>query len=166
LSKLYGMFDGEIPFITPGDLDRSDGVCKRYVTKAGAAKSRIVDKGALLVCCIGTIGKMNKATQQSAFNQQINAVSWGSRVDADYALEMMRFFRANIARDGASTTLPILKKSRFAEILVPVPPISDQKVFANIVRAIESQRRQVNSHLIELNIFFTSLQSRAFAGEL
>ena len=74
------MFDGAIPFITPGDLE-SDRPIKRTVTDAGAEASRTVDAGATLVCCIGaTIGKIGKSTVRSAFNQQINAVEWGERM--------------------------------------------------------------------------------------
>ena len=40
-----GMFDGAIPFITPGDLE-SDQPIKRTVTDAGAEASRTVDAGA------------------------------------------------------------------------------------------------------------------------
>ena len=69
-SAKEGMFDGVIPFITPGDLESDDPI-KRTVTDAGAAASRTVGAGATLVCCIGaTIGKIGKSTVRSAFNQQ------------------------------------------------------------------------------------------------
>src|SRR5690606_31226943 len=66
------MFGGEIPFITPGDLESGEPA-KRTVTEAGARASATVTTGATLVCCIGaTIGKVGKATTLCAFNQQIN----------------------------------------------------------------------------------------------
>ena len=111
-----GMFDGAIPFVTPGDLESKQPV-KRTVTEEGANESRIVNAGATLVCCIGaTIGKMDVATARSAFNQQINAVEWGETVDPAYGLAVMRFFKPTIVAWGSSTTLPILKKSAFEKI--------------------------------------------------
>jgi type I restriction enzyme, S subunit len=63
------MFNGPIPFVTPGDLERDEPV-KRSLTNAGAEESVTVRAGAALVCCIGaTIGKMAKARERSAFNQ-------------------------------------------------------------------------------------------------
>ena len=79
-SSEYGMFDGAIPFITLGDLG-SGTQAKRTLSQAGVLKSRTVKTGSALVCCIGaTIGKMDIAIQESAFNQQINAVEWGAQV--------------------------------------------------------------------------------------
>ncbi len=166
-SKEPNMFDGDIPFITPGDLKDSWVESARTVTEAGASKSRTVEGGASLICCIGaTIGKMGKAAARSAFNQQINAVTWGPLIDPDFGFEMMRFFKAKIANDGASTTLPILKKSLFEKIEVPAPPIKLQHRFATIVQSVEQQKSRLRTHLDELDTLFASLQARAFAGEL
>lgn len=166
-SKFDGMFDGGIPFVTPGDLRETWTDSMRTVTESGAKESRTVERGATLVCCIGaTIGKMGKASQLSAFNQQINAVSWGSRIENNFGLELMRFFKAKIAKDGASTTLPILKKSLFEKIAVPVPPLPLQGRFAAIVESVEQQKNRMLAHLAELDALFACLQSRAFNGEL
>lgn len=106
------MFDGPVPFVTPGDLGYLITSVRRSLTIDGASKSRIAQAGSTLVCCIGaTIGKMGYAQQDCAFNQQINAVTWGTQVDSKFGYYAMKFFSADIADRGASTTLPILKKS-------------------------------------------------------
>ena len=81
-------------------------------------------------------------------------------------LEMMRFFKTKMSHDAASTTLPILKKSRFENLLLPVPPLSEQSHFAAIVKSIEQQKANQRAHLAELDTLFASLQSRAFRGDL
>ena len=165
-SKLDGMFGGEIPFVTPSDLKETWVEASRTVTSAGAAKSRTVSRGATLVSCIGAVGKMGKVGEASAFNQQINAVSWEECIADPVGLEMMRFFKAKLAHDAASTTLPILKKSRFEKLLLPVPPFDEQNRFAAIVESIEQQKARQCAHLAELDTLFTSLQARAFRGDL
>ena len=167
-SRLEGMFDGDIPFVTPGDLKETWVQTKRTVTNAGAENSRTVTKGATFVCCIGaTIGKMGKAIKTSAFNQQINAIEWKPDVVvSDYGLEMMRFFKAKIVKNGASTTLPILKKSLFQKIQVPTPPLPLQQRFAAIVEKVEAQKARMHGQLTELDTLFAALQQRAFNGEL
>jgi len=166
-SKMEGMFDGDIPFVTPSDLEGTWIKNSRSVTETGAKKSRTVEKGATLVCCIGaTIGKMGKAATFSAFNQQINSISWGNSVFNSFGFEMFKFFKHKIVNDGTSTTLPILKKSLFQKISVPVPPLALQQQFAAIVESVERQKVAMKAHLAELDDLFGSLQQRAFNGEL
>jgi type I restriction enzyme S subunit len=161
-----GMFGGPIPFVTPGDLESEQPV-KRSVTEAGAVEAETVRAGATLVCCIGaTIGKMGKATQHSAFNQQINAVEWANGVDDNYGLGVLRFFKPQIATWGASTTLPILKKSSFEKIEIPVPPLPLQREFARRVTAVEKLKTAQRASQAELDALFATLQHRAFRGEL
>jgi type I restriction enzyme S subunit len=165
-SAMDGMFNGPIPFVTPGDLERDEPV-KRSLTNAGAEESVTVRAGAAFVCCIGaTIGKMAKARERSAFNQQINAVEWTREIDDRYGLAVLRFFKPTIVAWGASTTLPILKKSTFEKIEVPVPPLPLQHEFACRVEAMEKLKTAHSASLMEMDALFASLQHRAFRGEL
>lgn len=161
-----GMFDGPVPFVTPGDLE-SGQPAKRTVTEEGAAASRTVNAGATLVCCIGaTIGKMSNVPVRSAFNQQINAVQWSPDVDPQYGLVCMRFFKPKIIAWGASTTLPILKKSAFEQIEIPVPPYEHQRAFGRLAEMAQQMALTHKSSLHEADTLFASLQHRAFRGEL
>jgi type I restriction enzyme S subunit len=165
-SARAAMFDGPVPFVTPGDLE-SGQPAKRTVTEEGAAASRTVNAGATLVCCIGaTIGKMSNVPVRSAFNQQINAVQWGPNVDPQYGLVCMRFFKPKIIAWGASTTLPILKKSTFEQIEIPVPPYEHQRAFASLAEMVRQMALTHKSSLHEAETLFASLQHRAFRGDL
>ena len=165
-SAKAGMFDGPIPFVTPGDLE-SDAPVKRSVTEAGAKEIVTVRPGATLVCCIGaTIGKIGAARVRSAFNQQLNAVEWGEAVDDRYGYAVLRFFKPTIIAWGASTTLPILKKSAFERIEVPVPPINLQREFARRLLMLDRLEASSRASLASLDELFAALQSRAFRGEL
>lgn len=165
-SAKEGMFDGQIPFVTPGDLE-SDAPVKRSLTEAGAAEVGTVREGATLVCCIGaTIGKTDFAKTRSAFNQQLNAVEWGAEISDSYGLAVLRFFKPTIIAWGASTTLPILKKSSFERIEIPVPPIELQNKFAVRIEAVAKLEVSHRESLAQLDSLFSSIQHRAFRGEL
>jgi type I restriction enzyme S subunit len=165
-SSEHGMFEGTHPFVTPGDLG-SGQVSKRTLAEAGARRSRSVRKGSALVCCIvATIGKMDIAREDSAFNQQINAVEWGDSVIGEFGIEALRFFKDAIATAGASTTLPILKKSAFEKPRIPVPPIDLQRDYCRRLDAI-------NPYLVRLQTAVQlgaslkqALMTKAFSGEL
>lgn len=166
-SSLEGMFGGYIPFVTPGDLETGKPT-KRTLTEAGACETGTVRAGASLVCCIGaTIGKIDIASTQSSFNQQLNAVEWSQDIVDDlYGLTVLKFFKPTIIAWGASTTLPILKKSSFEKITIPVPPLSLQKDFSRKLLSLEKLIKTVKAYQAEANELFGSLQSRAFSGEL
>lgn len=161
-----GMFDGPIPFVTPGDLESGQTI-KRSLTAEGAKESKTVRSGATLVCCIGaTIGKIDIARARSAFNQQINAVQWSSEVDDLYGYGVLRFFKPTIKAWGASTTMPILKKSAFEQIEIPVPPLALQQQFASMYRATEKLRSKQKISLNKCDELCASLQHRAFTAQL
>ena len=165
-SKLAGMFGGTIPFVTPGDLE-TERSADRHVTALGATTSRMVKEGSTLVCCIGaTIGKIGQANSMVAFNQQINAVEWGPMIVPSYGTFAVRQIRHLIVGRATSTTLPILKKSLFEKLEIPVPKLNRQQEFDCKLRQMKSQRTAMTTHRAHLETLFAALQSRAFAGEL
>lgn len=165
-SAKEGMFDGPIPFVTPGDLE-SDKPVKRSVTEAGAKEIGTIRQGATLVCCIGaTIGKIGMTRVRSAFNQQLNSVEWRDLINDSYGYWALRFFKPTIISWGASTTLPILKKSAFERIEIPVPPVELQKEFARRLQAVDDLSAAYRASLDFLDELFHTLQYRAFRGEL
>ncbi len=166
-SAKEGMFAGDIPFITPGDLDSNTRETQRYVTEAGAAEVRIVRAGSTLVCCIGaTIGKTDRTWKRSAFNQQINAVEWDEQIDDDFGIVCMKQCSGVVIRHGSSTALPILKKSLFERIQIPVPPLPLQKDFAVRVTEIRAVQTEQSASRKRLDDLFQSMLHRAFEGEL
>lgn len=164
-SAKTGMFNGTVPFITPGDLESHLPV-KRTVTEAGAQDVGTVRKGAALVCCIGSVGKMGMASERSAFNQQINAVEWYETIDDIFGLYALATLKNELASSAASTTVPILNKSAFEKFALPVPPMNLQREFSERITAIDSMRRHHERSAFETEELFTALQSRAFRGEL
>jgi type I restriction enzyme S subunit len=115
------------------------------------------------VCCIGaTIGKTDIAEVPCAFNQQINAVEWNEAVAGEYGTICLRELRAVIVGRGSSTALPILKKSLFEAIEIPVPPRSAQEIFATRalgIRGIAGTQRQCTAHAAQA---FQSLLAGVF----
>ncbi|MBL7680102.1 restriction endonuclease subunit S [Enterobacter hormaechei] len=129
-------FGGNIPFITPSELTDSDYLLKpdTTLTEKGLATTKLIPKNSILVCCIGSLGKMAMADLPVATNQQINSVIF----DEDkiyyrfgfYALKLLKNELKNIA---PSTTVAIVNKSRFSELKIPRPPLEEQRRIADIL---------------------------------
>ncbi|RYZ75558.1 MAG: hypothetical protein EOP06_32250, partial [Proteobacteria bacterium] len=113
-----------------------------------------------------TIGKVGMAAEASAFNQQLNAVVWGGEIEDKFGFELMRFFKPTIVAWGASTTLPILKKSSFERIEIPVPPLDLQREFAAYLTRVAILKKLHDDAIFGLNELFLALRRKAFAGEL
>jgi type I restriction enzyme S subunit len=165
-TKNEGMFGGEIPFATPGDLDVDLEFTQRTITTAGAAFTKVVRAGSALVGCIGNVGKMAKTPVATALNQQINAVEWGQDVDDDYGIEVLFFAVPQMLALASSTTVPILNKSGFSKVRIPVPPLAIQRDFSLRRSAVRRLRLVHRAALVLTDRLFGSLQHRAFRGEL
>lgn len=160
------LFGGNTPFVTPGDLD-SGKQAARTISPAGLPYCRTVRAGSTLVCCIGaTIGKSDIATSQSAFNQQLNAIEWGEKIDDIFGLFAIRSIKQQIVSRGASTTMPILSKKKFSTLEIKVPPIENQQQFASIIRKIWAHESSLTQSMRMVSELAETLQYRAFRGDL
>ena len=159
-------FGSDIPFVTPGDLE-SDNPAGRFLSRQGQQLSRTVRRGSSLVCCIGaTIGKVGFAHVECTFNQQINAVEWGCAVEPTYGYYALRASADNIRHAATSTTLPILNKSNFERMRIPVLPLERQHEFAEQVHCVQGVQKSAMSRCEIAQELYASLQYRAFRGEL
>ncbi len=77
-------------------------------------------------------------------------------------------FRANIQRiaTGSAGSMPNISKEKLKNLFVPLPPISLQNQFAQIVENIEAQKTLVKQSLQESEDLFNGLVQKAFGGEL
>ena len=111
---------------------------------------------------------MGIAKTRSAFNQQINAVEWSAEVMPQYGLFALAQKRDEIIHrgKGAATTLPILKKSTFQTIEIGVAPLSRQHLFETRINKVNEAKISLEDAGRREEDLFTSLQHRAFRGEL
>ena len=55
---------------------------------------------------------------------------------------------------------------RLKELPIPIPPLNIQQQFSRLVKSKEHLKKVIQSHLTEIDTLFSSLQHRAFNGEL
>jgi type I restriction enzyme S subunit len=72
-TKQEEYFGGEVPFVTPTELNGGIPVSKTPVTltEIGANQVRVIPENSVMVCCIGSLGKTGIAGTRLATNQQI-----------------------------------------------------------------------------------------------
>jgi len=126
-SDLYG---NEIPFIGPGQITPQGKIIdpEKWLSEKGRNQTTIAKLGDILMVCIGgSIGKSAIAHKELAFNQQINCVT-AVCLDNRYlhiAMNGPHFQKAIIVSATGSAT-PIINKSRWDELLIPLPPLAEK----------------------------------------
>ena len=132
-------YGGNIPFFKPTDLEqgRDTKYASDYLSAFGFEQSRKLPAKTILVTCIGaTIGKTGISSVVGSCNQQINAIipNYGAFYIFVYYVCISNYLQCEIKKNASATTLPILNKSNFENILFPLPPFAEQQ---RIVTEIE-----------------------------
>lgn len=153
-TSLYG---NECPFFKPTDLDKGYNVTHStdYVSEKGYNSGRILPKMSVLVTCIGaTIGKTGLIHKTGICNQQINAIIPNSFIFTEYTFFLLNslYMQEQIYINSSATTLPILNKSKFDSLLIPLPTFTEQqrivlkiKEIFSIIDTIESSKTDLQT---------------------
>ena len=156
-TRFYG---GDLPFVTPAELDTGLPVttATRTLTEEGAAEARPLPEGTVMVCCIGSLGKIGIAGRSVATNQQINSVVFDrNQVWPKYGYYACRLLKPKMECMAPATTLPIISKSKFAELEIPLPPLAEQRRIAEVLDRAEALRAKRRAALAEFDSLTQSL---------
>ncbi|MDU9050982.1 MAG: restriction endonuclease subunit S [Candidatus Electrothrix sp. Rat3] len=150
---------GKVPFVTPVQLGFRDPIttANEFVTMDGAERGRMLPKDAVLVCCIGSLGKTGVAGVPLITNQQINAIIFDpNQVEARYGYYAACKLTHLLEHFAPSTTVKIVKKSSFAKMEIPLPSLAEQKRIAKILDAADAMRAKRREALAQLDTFLQS----------
>ena len=123
-------FGSDIPFVSPGDIQ--NGMLtynNQALSLLGKEVARVCEKGSVLQVCIGgSIGKAAITDREVTFNQQINAIS-PVYIDSKYLFAVMQsqMFVSTMKEQAGGTATPIINRGLWDALLVPVPPLAEQK---------------------------------------
>ena len=136
-------FGNVIPFLSPGDIQDNTIVSynNQGLSNLGIEKARVVDENSVLQVCIGgSIGKAAINDRKVTFNQQINSVT-PILCEAKYLFYCMvsSHFMGKIQIASAGAAKPIINKSKWVELLIPLPPLAEQKRIVEKITQILEQ---------------------------
>ena len=114
------------------------------LTTVGREKARIAPAGSILMACIAgsvnSIGKVGLLDREAAFNQQINAIVPGDKVDARFLLTMLSLSKAYLCSNVNQQLKGILNKSTLSAKQFPVPPLPLQQEFADFATSVDKSK--------------------------
>lgn len=132
-------YGGNIPFIKPADIQNTiiNYKTEDYISNLGQQKARIANEGDVLITCIGNLGRNNVVQQRVAYNQQINMIS-PIFVESHllHYFMLSHFFIFSMYSYASATTLPILNKTKLSNLMIPIPPLSEQKRIVDKINCV------------------------------
>ncbi len=168
-------WDGDIPFLKPSNISYSGELDLnqiQYLSPSGAEKSRIIPRNSVLMVCIGaSIGKVGLVEELVTCNQQINAITPKKDVDVRYLYYALRTgtFQNKMKREAGQATLPIINKSKWEHLQIPLPPLTVQKeIVARLdklsenVKRLEANYKQIIANCDELK---KTILKKTFEGD-
>ena len=149
-TKDKSLYGDDFPFFKPTDLDAGFEVysSENTVSKKGYSNGRSLPEQSVLVTCIGaTIGKTGFIRKTGICNQQINAILPNEKIVAEYTFFSMcsELEQQQILMNASATTLPILNKSKFDNLLFPVPPYREQILIVEKLKEVLSYVDKINN---------------------
>lgn len=141
-----------------------------HLSETGAARSRTVPAGALLVACIAgsleSIGRAALTDRKVAFNQQINAIQPAADVSPLFLYGLFKLTRQYIQSQASKGMKKILTKGDFEQITMIKPPFDRQQQFAVVTEKIERIKVSYRYALTDLETLYAALSQSAFKGEM
>lgn len=150
-----------IAFIKPSDLNNC-GITNlaygdEWLSEQGSKVARVVDSGAVLVTCIGTIGKVGVALRDISFNQQINAIIPNEDIAMSRYIAYAILFRKNLLIEMANApVVPIINKSTFSKFKIPLPPLQTQQ---KIVEVLDKAQTLIDQRKEQIELMDDLIQS-------
>lgn len=146
----------DVDFVTPSDIKngmRNITFPSRRLSAEGAASMSkvLIPSGSLLVTCIGAdMGKTVINANDCIPNQQINAITLtDDSVQVSYLFHVLTAMREALRRQGelGGGTMPLINKSDFSKIVVPIPSHEEQNRIATILDKFDALTKSITEGL-------------------
>ncbi|EAL3631382.1 restriction endonuclease subunit S [Campylobacter coli] len=168
-------YGNEYPLFKPSDLN-GDMIIKYAsdnLSKLGFDNARNLPKDTILVVCIGaSIGKVGLSGVNGSCNQQINAIIPNSAFTSKYLFFvcLSNYFQTILKKNASQTTLPIINKTEFSKLQIPLPPIKEQEQITSHLDELSSHvknlKQNYQAQIKDLQELKNSLLDKAFKGNL
>jgi type I restriction enzyme S subunit len=154
-------FGNFIPFLGPADLNDGEvNYNNSGLSKIGLEKGRLIPKDSILMVCIGgSIGKCRIVNQEVSCNQQINTITCSTNILYAYAFISLTspYFQNEVLSKASGSATPIINKGKWENIIIPLPPFSEQQRIVAKVQQLQQQLSQLEAQV---------QQSRQYAEQL
>ena len=164
-------FDGKYPFIQTGDIANSNGLVTQYsqtLNEKGKTVSKEFPAGAIVIAIVGaTIGRTAILGIPVFATDSVIAIQpHRDQVVTEYIHYVLQFWRPVFIAQAPETARANLNAATLKAVKIPIPPLLQQKEFAQRVKEIRELETSQATSRTRLDALFQSMLHRAFNGEL
>ncbi|MFA5266471.1 MAG: restriction endonuclease subunit S [Methanoregula sp.] len=164
-------FGGDIPWITPVDLDSFFvSSSKQNLTinenEVKKCKNKIIPPNSVIMTCVGDFGITAITKNRVVLNQQLHAFVCTLSVNPFYLHFYLKLRMDYFQKMATKTTVNYLNKTKCNSIPVLLPPLALQQQFAHIVECVEALRERQKDSGEEIGGLLEGLMEKAFSGKI
>jgi type I restriction enzyme, S subunit len=165
-------FTGLIPWITTAEVnhlastDAVSGKLGLTPDEIAQVRAKVIPPASVLLTCVGDLGIASIAAIPMVINQQLHSFQCSNRITPEYLMFALSYQKEYMYKRATKTTLPYMNKSVCNSIPVPLPPVEAQKTFGRLIAQSVAIKLSMRASLTKCESAFSSIQSRAFSGQL
>jgi type I restriction enzyme S subunit len=163
------LLSGRHPLIQTGDVANADGYIRNFTntySDLGLKQSKKWPIGTLCITIAANIGKTAILEIEACFPDSVVGFTPSAETNAEYVQFWMERIQKRLEEIAPQSAQKNINLAILRELPIPMPPRSSQDKFVSTVREIENQKASLRASQIKADNLFTSLQSKAFKGEL
>lgn len=163
------LLGGRHPLIQTGDVANADGYLRLYTSTysdAGLRQSKMWPQGTLCITIAANIGKTAILDFDACFPDSVVGFLPSKRITTEYIQYWMAFMQKKLEDEAPQSAQKNINLAILRDLSVAVPPMEIQKAFQNFICNLDLTKTNLMQHIGQLDELFTSLQHRAFRGEL
>lgn len=134
---------------------------KEFITNKNIKGCTVVDKDAIIVNCVGEVGKWGIARGVFSINQQLNAIVFNDFIDFNYGKWIVASLEEYSYNIATSNLLPYLNLSKHSNLKIPLAPEEYQIKIANYLdkkcSKIDEIITKLERQIQKLEIYVASL---------
>ena len=167
-------YNGEIPWVKSGELDRGLIIdTEEKITEEAVKNSsaKIFPKGTLLIALYGaTIGKLAFLGINAATNQAICGIFKNENIESKYLFHFLFYKKPTLVKQGIGGAQPNISQGILKNLEVPLPPLPiQQKIVAKIeelLSELDKGKEQLEIAKAQLKIYRQAVLKWTFEGKL
>lgn len=157
------LWDGEIQFVTPTDINKSKYQFQTQRTIKKLPKTRLLPPKSIMFTCIASIGKMSLSVNFCVTNQQINSIIPSNYFDNEFVYYALLNIVDYIKSTQSTNTLPIINKTEFSQFEINIPKDKkEQTAIANFLSAIDKKINQTQMQIQKTEVWKKGLLQKMF----
>jgi len=157
------LWDGTVQFVTPTDITENKYQYSTQRTVVQTPKMVILPKNTIMFTCIASIGKMALSVYPCITNQQINSIIPKPGYNNEFVYYSLLQKTSLIKSGFAHSTLPIINKTDFSKIQIPVAlDRKEQQKIADFLSEIDTVLTEQSNKVEQLKTHKKGLMQRLF----